>query len=560
MTNDVVLTAALRNNLLSLQQTQKQIDIHQNRLATGKKVNSALDNPQAFFAAQGLTNRANDLSNLLDAIGQSIQVINAANNGVTALSTLINQAQSIANTAQSTLAGSSTQAKVTGATDLGTGKLTTLAGITSGDNLTINVTDPDGGANPILNQVITIGANDTAADLVTKINDLNTTLSEPVISASLDTSHHLVITAINNGSLSVKFLANTPGDAANTATASALGFANIAKLNQNGAAGTNTVDFTQTATNTLSSVGLYTGTGTLAQGSSTLSTLKNSTGTALTQMSSGDTLTISVGGKTSADLLHYAGGTDATLATIQSVVDAINHDSNISSLVSASFDTETGQIELEPLTSAAVDAQFKFSSATNLNKLSLGFGVSSLTVSPGGGAATEEIRFGAAAGSLASLQTQYNTVLAQIDALVRDAGYAGTNLLYGNDLSTYFNESRTSSLTTSGVTFTAAGLGLTEGNFQSMASITQAITETREALTMVRDFGSTLATNLSIIQDRQNFTTDLINTLKTGSDQLTNADQNEEGASLLALQTRQSLGVTSLSLASQAQQAILKLF
>src|SRR4051812_215738 len=122
MTNDVVLSAALRNNLLSLQNTQNQIDTHQQRLATGKKVNSALDNPQSFFAAQSLTNRANDLSNLLDSIGQSIQVINAANNGVTALSTLINQAQSLANTAQSTLAGASTQATVSGTVNLGTGK------------------------------------------------------------------------------------------------------------------------------------------------------------------------------------------------------------------------------------------------------------------------------------------------------------------------------------------------------------------------------------------------------------------------------------------------------
>src|ERR1700756_935904 len=101
MSNDVVLSAALRNNLLSLQDTQSSINLHQQRLATGKKVNSALDNPQSFFAAQALANRASDLSNLLDSIGQSIQVINAANNGVTALTTLINQAQSIANSAQS---------------------------------------------------------------------------------------------------------------------------------------------------------------------------------------------------------------------------------------------------------------------------------------------------------------------------------------------------------------------------------------------------------------------------------------------------------------------------
>src|SRR5262249_35987497 len=156
------------------------IDVHQNRLATGKKVNSALDNPQAFFAAQSLTDRANDLSNLLDAIGQSIQVINAANNGVSALTTLVNQAQSIANSAQSTLAGSSTSANTTGSVTLTGGtKLSTLTGFngTSGDKVIISVTDTSGGftANQSINNTtITTATNWTVNDLITNINDLNT--------------------------------------------------------------------------------------------------------------------------------------------------------------------------------------------------------------------------------------------------------------------------------------------------------------------------------------------------------------------------------------------------
>ena len=78
MTSDVVLTAALRSNLLSLQNTQNNIDTAQFRLSTGRKVNSALDGPQAFFASQALNNRASDLTRLLDSIGQSIQTIQAA--------------------------------------------------------------------------------------------------------------------------------------------------------------------------------------------------------------------------------------------------------------------------------------------------------------------------------------------------------------------------------------------------------------------------------------------------------------------------------------------------
>jgi hypothetical protein len=572
MTNGVVLTAALRSNLLSLQQTQKDIDTHQNRLATGKKVNSALDNPQAFFAAQSLTNRANDLSNLLDSIGQSIQVINAANNGVSALTTLINQAQSIANSAQSTLAGASTQAQVTGSVNLGTGKLTSIPGIAATSELDITVTDPAGGASPISLSIVTIAANDTAADLVTKINDLNTALSTQAISASLDSNGHLVLTAVNGGTLAVKFGDTTSGaaqagfaatSAAQDTTlqsfAAALGFSGVALLNQNGAAAVNdSVDFTQTASSAITSKGLYTAVGVLAQGSTLLSAVKDSTGAGLTTLVAADTLNITVGGKTTVtDLLHINGATAIT-STIQNVVDGINNDANIKSLISASFDATTGKISLTPLSSSATDVQIQFSSAA-ADKVNLGFGVNTFTLAAAG-KATEEIRFGAAAGTLAGLQTQYNTTLSQITALVADTGYAGTNLLNGNDLTTYFNETRTSSLTTEGVTFTSAGLSLTAGNFQSSASITTAINQTIAALTTVRNFGSTLSNNLSIIQNRQDFTNNLINTLKTGSDALTNADQNEEGASLLALQTRQSLGITSLSLASQAQQAILKLF
>jgi len=170
------------------------------------------------------------------------------------------------------------------------------------------------------------------------------------------------------------------------------------------------------------------------------------------------------------------------------------------------------------------------------------------------------VRFGAAAGDIASLTTQYNTTLTQITALVKDTGYAGTNLLSNGNLTTYFNPDRSSFLNTVGTDFSATGLGLGTANFGSSTLVSQSITQTNSALSALRNFGSTLSNNLSIIQNRQTFTTSLINTLQTGSDALTNADQNEEGASLLALQTRQSQGITSLSLASQSQQAILKLF
>jgi len=590
MTNDVTLNAALRNNLLSLQNTQSLINEHQQHLATGKKVNSALDNPQSFFAAQSLTNRANDLSNLLDSIGQSIQVINAANNGVTALTSLLNQQQSIANTAQSTLAGASTQATVTGNVNLGTAKLIgNIANISATNQIKITITDPTSttggfdlgaggtgnhGTNAGATNIISIGASDTASDLVSKINDLNTGLTLNVISASLNSSGQLVLSAANGGTVNVTFGDTANGsflpataaqDTAVQGFANALGFSNAEVFNQNGAANVGTVDFTASQNSALSSKALYSvGPTTLATASTQLNALKDSANNSVTTLVNGDTYTIKVGGKTSANLLVFGGAT-ATTATVQTLIDGINNDTSIKSLVSASFNASTGQIQLTALNASATDIQYQLTTSTAAaKKLDLGFGVlAGATATTGAvinNTVTEDVRFGAAAGTLASLQSQYNTGLAQITALVTDTGYAGTNLLNGNSLTTFFDETRTTSLTTAGTTFTAGGLGLTNANFNSSAGIGTSITQLQSALTTVRNFGSTLATNLSVIQNRQTFTTSLINTLQTGSDALTNADQNAEGAALLALQTRQSLGITSLSLASNANQAILKLF
>ena len=335
----------------------------------------------------------------------------------------------------------------------------------------------------------------------------------------------------------------------------------MAQYNQDGIAGVATeVSFTQTASSTLNSVGLFTAAGTVAQASSTLNNLRDTTFvTQYTNLAAASTtFKLSVGGKTSANLF----AANPQTQTIQSLIDNINHDASVSSLISASFNATTGQIVLTPLTAAATDVQQQLNNGAGAAVQTFNiFGVTAnATTAAANSQATEDIRFGAAAGTLQSLQTQYNTVLGQITALTNDTGYAGTNLLNGNNLQTFFNANRTSSLTTSGATFNASGLGLTNANFNSSSAITTSITQTQAALTTVRNFGSTLANNLSIIQNRQTFLTSQINTLQTGSDALTNADQNQEGADLLALQTRQSLGITSLSLASQAQQAILKLF
>src|ERR1700721_877153 len=109
----IVLSAAVRQNLLSLQDTAALLATTQGRLASGKKVNSALDNPTNFFTAAGLDARASDIGNLLDSIGNGVQVLQAADTGITSLQKLIDTAKSIANQALQAPTGYTTKANVT---------------------------------------------------------------------------------------------------------------------------------------------------------------------------------------------------------------------------------------------------------------------------------------------------------------------------------------------------------------------------------------------------------------------------------------------------------------
>src|SRR5262245_20707045 len=123
--SNITLTASVRQNLLSLQSTADLLATTQGRLATGKKVNSALDNPTNFFTAAGLDARASDISNLLDSIGNGVQVLQAANTGITSLSKLVDTAKSIANQVLQQPSGYTSKANVSIAAPAGAGALAT---------------------------------------------------------------------------------------------------------------------------------------------------------------------------------------------------------------------------------------------------------------------------------------------------------------------------------------------------------------------------------------------------------------------------------------------------
>jgi flagellin-like hook-associated protein FlgL len=165
----------------------------------------------------------------------------------------------------------------------------------------------------------------------------------------------------------------------------------------------------------------------------------------------------------------------------------------------------------------------------------------------------------------ASLATQFDAIRTQIDQLAGDSGFNGINLLDKNnssDLTVTLNETGSSSVTVSAVDFSSNGLsiGSANNNWNSSTNISAAGSDLTAALTTLRSQSQAFGSSLSTVQIRQDFTKAMINTLQTGADSLTLADSNEEGANLLALQTRQQLSTTALSLASQASQAVLRLF
>ena len=165
-----------------------------------------------------------------------------------------------------------------------------------------------------------------------------------------------------------------------------------------------------------------------------------------------------------------------------------------------------------------------------------------------------------------SLGVQFDALLTQIDSLTNDASFAGTNLLKASpdNLTVNFNEDGTSSLTITGIDSTTGSAGINiagaVGNFAADTNIDAAITAVNTALTTLRTSSSTLGSNSAVLTTRLDFTKNLSDTLTGGADKLTQADLNEESANLLALQTRQQLGINSLALASQSERSILALF
>ncbi len=383
----ITLSSAVRTNLNSLQATSRLMSSVQEKLSTGKKVNSALDNPNSFFTAKGLENRAGDLSTLLDDMGQSVQTLKAADKGIEAISDLVDAAKAKANQAQQTSSQSERNQYAKEYNELLT-QIEDLAKDSGykGKNLL-------GGTGNDLS--VTFNEDGTSSLSISSVDYTDTTLSTGLNLSDL--------TEATSGTSAITLNTTATGSAALTA----------------GSLLTDDAEFT-----------------------------------------AGDTLTFSDSNGTEIATLKI----DAT-TTVQDLEDVIDGIDGASAALSAGTLTTTADFKL----------------------------------------------------SISSDNAAFNSNAA---------------------------------LTTSG----------TDSGFATDSAIDTALTKLKSAQDTLRSQASTFGTNLSIVENRQDFTQSLINTLEEGAGKLTLADTNEEGANLLALQTQQSLASTSLSLAAQADQNVLRLF
>jgi len=249
--------------------------------------------------------------------------------------------------------------------------------------------------------------------------------------------------------------------------------------------------------------------------------------------------------------IQTTGGTAVafTISATTTVQGLMNGIAGADSALTMSFNATTSKIELTATAGTDVTLTSATSVVTNLFGTAMSTGVAKVFGATG------------SAGTTASLEADFEKVMTAINSLVGDTGYKGVNLLNGNDLTVTINESSTT-LTVSSSTLNVTGLGYGAAtvDFNVAANIDTAITESDAALAKIRSVSSGFSADLGILQTREDFTNNMVQTLESGAGLLVNANLEEESANLLALQTRQALGTSSLSFANQAQQSVLQLF
>jgi flagellin len=482
---DVNLSKAVRSNLLSLQSTADMMGKTQERLATGLKVNSALDNPTNFFTASSLNSRASDMASLLDAMSNGIKVIEAADNGLSSITKTVETMQSTLRQARQDKSFK-TMSYAIDATTVGTTSVKTLSF--------------EGGA---------VGTTPISVDL----NTIDVAATPATSTGTVAVANDAALQAFDGDTITL-----TAGD--------------------------DTVSFDITATSTLAELETaLSANGFVAafDGSDNLA-ISRADGVNFTASGAGAT---SLGVATSTDGVE---GTTGAVKTVDALVTEINADTSLSGKIRASNDNGKLRIEnlsTSELTVTGVGTDGEIDGTTGTSSVEL-----------------NSVR--------KNLVKQFNELRDQLDKFSDDASFNGINLLRGDKLKLTFNETGSSTIEIQAknedadpISINNASLEIdyvVDADFDSDVTLDGKLDVLADAMGKLRSHASSFGSNLSIVQNRTDFTKKMINTLETGAANLTLADTNEEAANLLALQTRQQLSSTALSMASQSDQAVLRLF
>jgi flagellin-like hook-associated protein FlgL len=530
--SSIVLSAAVRQNLLSLQSTADLLATTQTRLSSGRRVNSALDNPTNYFTASALDNRASDINNLLDGIGNGVQALQTANSGISSLQKLVDSAKSVANQALQTQVGYSTKSTITTAA---------ITGATANNLL------GDATANATVPGAVTMNSLTVAVEITGA-----TTLSGGANTDSLASDFVAGDTIVVNGTtINFNSGSGTTGSAA---------------------AGTLSIDVSlvgSTVNTVLTAIDAITG-------AATASSVGTGANAGRVQLSTGTAQDLVISGSGLARLGLSAGtfARDNQLPDGQTLTIAATGGGTATSITFGSAANEVNT--LDELNGALASNNLQATIATNgAITIATSNDAASATIGAiGGTAAAVGAKFNGLTGSApvqdaaaqlvrSNLVGQYNKIMEQIVTTAQDASFNGINLLNGDTLKLVFNETATSTLSVTGVTFDPAGLGLatlTKGSdFIDNIGTSRVVSALNNATVTLRSLASSLGSNLSVVEARQDFSRKLIVVLQTGSNNLTLADTNEEAANSQALSTRQSIAVSALALANQSQQSVLQL-
>ena len=622
MADSVSLSAGMRSNLLLLQNITSQQTRTQERLATGNKINSALDGANAFFQARGLNVRASDLASLKDAMGQAISTITAADKGISSIQGLIEQAKGLTNQALSNLGNDSSS-------------VSTRASLAKQFNSIKDQIDKlaqdsgYAGKNLLLGDGLRFDASGTNIGTVNQIKGLDgarTTNVETSDAFAIRVSGTGAVTGntadINNAQLARGLTGLKVSGTLNSTNGS---FDDLTVEMRGGGGSPRTVILAE-GTDQRVAANLFTAQSAIAQvtipGSTSASGAVTVTFAGVVE--AGDVYNVRFG---NVSVSYTATGSEGSMSGIVSGVadalsaafaagaapagftgaagvgrNALNAAGGYKLSVNATLSGLVGSGQLtvsssaDQTTTRTVSATFTSGTyiAFTVDRLAAdaaplnGVGTSSIEknydiqVNVTNSAGVTSTRDGTTQRGLGKLAEgenafQFGTATFRVGVSAKDIVGAAvgassasvavtqqTNASDSNNLSVQFNEKNTANIQVFSTNVQTDGRGLrvdyAQNNWADRSDIQNAIDSITNATSKLRDSASSLSTSLNVVTARQDFTDAFSNVLTEGAGRLTLADGNQESANLITLNTRQQLGTIALSLANQAQQSILRLF